>query len=132
MDETFKFELVSPEQLLMSGDVSSVKVPGDEGDFVVLPQHSPFMSTMRPGLVVIEAEDGEHKYFVKGGFCQIEGSGVTILAERSVEISELTGDHLSDEIAAARKRLEDPVCDHSARHDSILLDFLDEIGLLHS
>ncbi len=131
MAETFKFELVSPERLLMSADVNSVKVPGDEGDFVVLPDHAPFMSTMRPGMVLIEAEDGEHKYFVKGGFSQVEDSGLTILAEESVEISELKGDRLQDEIANARKRLESTESDHAKRHESVLIDFLEEIGLVH-
>jgi len=49
--ETFKFELVSPERLLVSGDAQSVVVPGADGDFMVLSNHAPVVSTLRPGVI---------------------------------------------------------------------------------
>jgi F-type H+-transporting ATPase subunit epsilon len=45
---TFHFELVSPEKLLFSGDVEQVDVPGAEGDFGVLANHAPMVTTLRP------------------------------------------------------------------------------------
>ncbi len=55
MAETFKFELVSPERLLMSADVEQVVVPGSEGDFTMLPRHAPLLTALRPGLLEIGA-----------------------------------------------------------------------------
>ena len=46
-----KFELVSPEKILVSEDVDMVVVPGTEGYFGVLPGHSPFISSIRPGTI---------------------------------------------------------------------------------
>ena len=51
MPAPFHFELVSPEKLLFSGDVESVVVPGSDGQFTVMKDHAPVMTTMRPGVV---------------------------------------------------------------------------------
>ena len=56
---TFHFNLVSPEKLLFSGDVDQVDVPGSEGDFGVLAGHAPFVTTLRPGILVIHREGGD-------------------------------------------------------------------------
>ena len=50
----FAFELVSPERLMFSGQVEAVIVPGTEGEFTVLKDHAPFMSTLKPGIVEID------------------------------------------------------------------------------
>ena len=55
---TFKFELVSPERVLMSEDVEQVVVPGADGDFAVLAGHAPFVSTLRPGVLDVTAAAG--------------------------------------------------------------------------
>ena len=49
----FHFELVSPEKLLFSGDVQQVDVPGVEGDFGVLADHAPMVTTLRPGILTV-------------------------------------------------------------------------------
>ena len=53
MADTVEFEMVIPENLLFSEKVELVVVPGAEGDFGVLPGHSPFISTLRPGVISI-------------------------------------------------------------------------------
>ena len=79
---TFPFELVSPEKLLISTEVEQVVVPGTEGDFAVLKDHAPFMSTLRPGVVVVtEASTEVQRLFVRGGFADVSPRGLTILAE---------------------------------------------------
>ena len=105
MAETFKFELVSPERLLISLDAQSVLVPGDEGDFVILPNHSPVMSTLRPGLLTITSEDGETQFFVKGGFAEASPTSLTILAEFAIEFDDLKGDVLEGQLKIAKDEL---------------------------
>ena len=51
MADTFKFELVTPERMLMSQDAARVVVPGMEGRFTVLPGHAPVISALRPGVI---------------------------------------------------------------------------------
>ena len=58
MAETLQFELVSPERRLASVAATEVRIPGAEGDFTAMPGHAPFMTTLRPGLVLVRAADG--------------------------------------------------------------------------
>lgn len=116
MADTFKFELVSPERLLVSQDVKSVRVPGDEGDYLVLPDHSPLMSTLRPGILVVESEEGEKSYFVKGGFADTGSNSLTILAELAVTLDEMSSDDKAAQIAEAKATAEDAADDLLIRH----------------
>jgi len=81
---TFHFDLVSPEKLLFSGDVEQVDVPGSEGDFGVLAGHAPFVTTVRPGLLIMHREGGAIKVVVNGGFAEVTPSGLTVLADMAV------------------------------------------------
>ena len=86
MAEKLNFSLVSPERELFSGAVDQVDAPGSEGDFGVLAGHAPFMATLREGRVVVRNEGRETVYEVKGGFADVNGEGLTILAEQATEV----------------------------------------------
>ena len=88
--DTFPFELVSPEKLLISGDVEHVVVPGMEGEFGVLAHHAPLMSTLKPGVVRVYKTDGgePRRLFVRGGFADVNPRGLTILADEAVPMEE--------------------------------------------
>src|SRR4030066_642463 len=108
MPDAFKFELVSPERLLVSDDVEQVLVPGAEGDMTVLAYHAPLLTTLRPGLLDIGYPGGEHqRYFIRGGFAEIGPSGLTVLAETAIDLGEL--DH--GQLAQAVKHVEEDVGD---------------------
>ncbi len=105
---TFPFELVSPEKLLFSGEVEAVVVPGSEGEFTVLKNHSPLMSVLKPGIVAIdETTTRKSKLFVRGGFADVSARGLTILAEFAIPLEELD----SAKIDAGLKDAEDDVAD---------------------
>ena len=79
---SFPFELVSPERLLFSGEVDEVIAPGVEGEFTVLKDHAPFMTTLKPGWVHIKSAGKDENLFVRGGFADVAPSGCTIRADR--------------------------------------------------
>ena len=58
MADPLKFDLVSPERLLVSEQVESVVVPGGEGYFTVFAQHAPLMSTLKPGQIEVKELSG--------------------------------------------------------------------------
>ena len=73
----FHFELVSPEKLLFSGEVEAVVAPGAEGQFTVLKDHAPVMTTLKAGVVTVDGGDGKvEKLFVRGGFADVSAGGL--------------------------------------------------------
>ncbi len=108
MAEPFKFELVSPARLVLSEDVAQVMVPGADGDFTMLKGHSPFMTTLRPGVVESTSPAGKvTKIFVRGGFADASPAGLTILAEQAIPVEDLKADVIAKEIKDAEEDLAD-------------------------
>ena len=108
MAEPFPFELVSPERLLLSEQVVSVVVPGTDGEFTVLKDHAPFMATIKPGCVVVtQVGGGVQKFFVRGGFADVSGAGLTILAEQAIPVESLDPETFSLEIRNAEEDVAD-------------------------
>ncbi len=108
MADPLKFDLVSPERLLLSEEVESVMVPGTEGYFTVLAHHAPVMSTLKPGLIEVIGLNGQtEKYFVRGGFADVTPSGLTILAEQAIRLADLDAEMLAREV----RNLEEDVAD---------------------
>jgi F-type H+-transporting ATPase subunit epsilon len=107
MAEPFQFELVSPERLLLSGPVDQVVVPGSEGYFTVLKGHAPFMSTLRPGVVEVMRGEGDIRIFVRGGFADVSGEGLTILAEQAIPLDDFDSAMLAQEVENAEEDVAD-------------------------
>ena len=108
MPGAFKFELVSPERLLVSGEVEQVLVPGAEGDITVLAHHAPLLTTLRPGLLYIGLSGGEHqRYFIRGGFAEVGPSGLTVLAETAIDLVELDAGRFAQAVKDAEEDVTD-------------------------
>jgi len=109
MADMLKFELVSPERLLLSEEVEQVTVPGTEGEFGVLAHHAPVMTALRPGLIkVTGGEAGDRNVFVWGGFAEVNEHGLTILAEEAQMLEDVDFEALAQRI----KNLEEDVADY--------------------
>lgn len=111
-DEKVEFELVAPERLLVSEAVEMVVVPGTEGDFGVLPRHSPLISTVRPGVIrIYENGNVTQRIFVAGGFAEVTPERCTVLAEEAVEVSEIDRAAVERRLQEAREDLADAKTD---------------------
>ena len=79
------FELVTPAKLVRSEQVHMVVVPGTEGEFGVLEGHAPFMSTVRDGAIQVYRAAGAsaETIAIRGGFAEVNGRGLTVLAEHA-------------------------------------------------
>ncbi|ESW81995.1 MULTISPECIES: F0F1 ATP synthase subunit epsilon [unclassified Mesorhizobium] len=108
MPEAFKFELVSPERLLVSEQVESVVIPGAEGEMTVMAHHAPVMTTIKPGVVTLKTAQGkEERYVVFGGFADIVPAGCTLLAESAVAVGDIDRADLARRIQEAREDAAD-------------------------
>lgn len=120
MPDPFAFELVSPEQLLLSEPAKEVVVPGSEGQFTVLIGHAPFMTTLRPGVVEVTLASGKRqRIFVRGGFADTTPQRLTILAERAIDLESLDKETLAAEIKNAEEDVAD-AADPTAKEDATL------------
>ena len=94
MADTVQFDLVSPERLLASAQVTAVQIPGADGDMTAMADHAPTITTLRPGLLITEGPDGKSEYVVTGGFAEISARGISVLAERAIPKADVTkADH---------------------------------------
>jgi F-type H+-transporting ATPase subunit epsilon len=106
MAGTFKFELVTPERMVVSQDASQVVVPGVEGDFTVLAGHAPVISALRPGVVDATLGDaGKSRFFVKGGFAEVDADRLIVLAERALDVEAMGSSGIAAELQAAEAEL---------------------------
>lgn len=90
MADTLQFDLVSPERKLASLEANAVEIPGSEGDFTAMPDHAPFLTTLRPGLLKVKAGSEVSEYVVTGGFVEVSGTSTSVLAEQAVPKDEMT------------------------------------------
>ena len=119
------FELVSPARLLFSGDVASVQIPGSEGEMTILPMHAPVLSTLKPGVVTVTKDSGTtEKIFVRGGFAEVNASGLTVLAETAIPLADLDAAALSQQIKNAEEDVADAKSDGARTKASETLDHL--------
>lgn len=120
---TFKFELVSPERILFSGDVVSVIVPSVEGEMTVLAGHAPLVATLKAGIVFVQTTESNGKeFFVNGGLVEINQASTTILAEQGRFIEDVDTAVLDAEILTAETRLAGSHNDEEKKrlHDTLV------------
>lgn len=73
-------EIVSPESILFSGEVTSVNLPGSAGAFQVLQNHAPIISTLDAGQVrVRKADGGEQSFDIQSGFVEVLNNRITVM-----------------------------------------------------
>jgi len=106
--DKFKLEFVTPEKSLLSSEVEQVIVPGSEGEFTILADHSPMISSLKPGLISIYEESSSEAviYFVTDGFIDMASNNLTILAQSVIEKSEITSDKLDEIIESFQKEID--------------------------
>lgn len=106
MAEMVEFELVSPSRLLKSEPVEMVVVPGAEGDVGILPNHSPLICSVRPGVIkVFEGGKVTEEIFVAGGFCEVSPERCTVLAEEAMMVGDIDASEARDRLSAAEKAI---------------------------
>lgn len=105
MADTMQFDLVSPERRLVSVPVREVRMPGMDGDLTAMPGHAPAIVNLRPGMVTVVDEGGsETQFAVTGGFAEINGDSVSLLAERGHAREEITQEVFNEMMIDVHRR----------------------------
>jgi len=108
MAEKLRFELVSPERLVLSEEVEMVVVPGAAGNFGALPRHAPLLSMIRPGVIeVYNAKQVTERLFVASGYAEVTPERCTVLAESAMPVGEIDREKVEAELKDLREDFED-------------------------
>ncbi|MEC9432947.1 MAG: ATP synthase F1 subunit epsilon [Pseudomonadota bacterium] len=95
------YDLVSPERKIASGEADAIQIPGAEGDLTAMPEHAPFLTPLRPGVVTVKDGGASAGYLVTGGFAEISPAGASVLAEEAIPVADASADWFDAKIAAA-------------------------------
>jgi F-type H+-transporting ATPase subunit epsilon len=107
MPDKVVFTLVSPEQLIFSQPVDMVVIPGEKGDFGVLPHHAALIAVLRAGLVhIYEQNNIIQQIFISGGFANVNEQGCTVLSEECILLEDLQKQDLESQLAEIQIDLE--------------------------
>ena len=110
--EQIAFELVSPEQLLLSEGADMVVIPGADGDIGAMARHAPLITSLKPGVVgLYDGRTIRDRYFVAGGFAEVTNERCTVLAERPTKVSEMTRADIEQELKNAQEDVVDAKSD---------------------
>lgn len=118
-EQTFSFELVSPERKLVSEDAWQVVIPGEEGEFGVRAGHVPLVAGAKAGVVKVwkSRDDKPVLIFVAGGFADVTAHSCTLLAEEAVWLDEL----VQADLETLLKDLEDRLADTDEETDKAMI-----------
>ena len=102
-----RFQLVSPEKMLYTDDVSMVTIPASRGEMGILPNHAPMLVTLIPGIIHVYQEHTiEEKIFVAGGFANINEKGCQVMADEGIHVADIHPEEVEAHIEDVMQELE--------------------------
>ena len=101
-----KLEIVTAERVVYSEEISVLVAPGADGELGILPSHAPLLTTLAPGEIKV-TKDGEETFVVvSGGFLEVLGNKVTILANTAEHADEIDEERAEAALERAQERVE--------------------------
>ena len=105
MAEKINLEVVTPKGAIVSEEVDIVTAPGFAGEFGVLANHAPFLSTIKVGTLHYKKDGNEMELMISGGFCEVSNNKITFLVESAERGHEIDVDRALQAKERAEKRL---------------------------
>ena len=119
MDTKINFDFVSPEESIVSSEVDMVLIPAIEGDAGILPNHAPYMTILKQGIVEVTFEkDNIKQYFVEGGFADVTPQKITILAESSINLTDIDDTALIEKL----KQIDENILNANESDKELLIE----------
>lgn len=104
---SFYLDLVAPVQLVFSGEVDQVDLPGRDGDFGVLAGHSPVIAGLRPGIVTVMANGETERFVIFGGVAEVWTDRLIVLADSAESVADFDLAAFSNQIDEMELALKD-------------------------
>ena len=104
MSEEFKIEIVNPEKSFLSKeDVTEVIVPAFEGEMGILKDHISIISFLKPGIITIQANSGDERYYVEDGIVEFKNNNLSVLTSSILNLKDIEKDKLQDLLKIAEE-----------------------------
>ena len=131
MENNFKFEIISPEEIIFSDDVKMVKLPSYEGDMSILKHHISIITFLKPGIIKAEkSETSFDEFFVQDGMVEYYNESLVVLSASAINIKNLSKEFLEELKKNTQNKLtEKNITDHDRYILNHKLDVIKEIGL---
>jgi F-type H+-transporting ATPase subunit epsilon len=106
MTNKFDLTIISAESKVFEGKVENILVPGMVGDFLVLSNHAPCISSIRPGFLEFsEGTSDKQRYFVSGGIIEVIDNNVSVLVDSAVASDKIAKEDITNLISEVDERL---------------------------
>ena len=106
MTNKFELSIISAESKVFAGEVENILVPGMVGDFLVLSNHAPCISSIRPGFLEFsEGTSDKQRYFVSGGIIEVINNMVSVLVDSAVAGDKIAKEDITNLISEVNDRL---------------------------
>tara|TARA_B100000424_G_C22581064_1_gene326684 strand:- start:127 stop:519 length:393 start_codon:yes stop_codon:yes gene_type:complete len=117
MSEEFKVEIVNPEKSFLSKeDVTEVVVPAFEGEMGILKNHISIISFLKPGIIAIQSNSGEDKFYVEDGIVEFKDNNLSILTSSIFNLNNLEKNKLQDLLKSAEEELNKPEINDQSKY----------------
>ena len=104
MSDEFKIEIVNPDKSFLSKeDVTEVIVPAFEGEMGILKDHISIISFLKPGIITIQANSGEERYYVEDGIVEFKNNNLSVLTSSILNLKDIQKDKLQDLLKIAEE-----------------------------
>jgi len=116
------FDIITAERVVYSADVDIVVAPGVEGQLGILPNHAPLMTMLQAGELIVRKDGEEEAMFVSGGFLEMQGNRVTVLADTAERADEIDIARAEEARRRAEQRIALPATesDHTRAQAAML------------
>jgi F-type H+-transporting ATPase subunit epsilon len=104
---SMKLDIVSPEELLFSGEVTHVFASGELGELEVCPGHTPLMTPLNAGSIryTVKETNTEELLYICGGVLEVQPYHTTVLADTAIRAQDLDEASAQQAIETARAKL---------------------------
>jgi|TARA_B110000967_G_C18636387_1_gene436248 F-type H+-transporting ATPase subunit epsilon len=127
MSDKFTVEIISPDKSILISEANEVTIPSYEGQMGILKNHIPLITFLRPGIILIKAQE-EKKYYVEEGTVEFSNDNLLILTSTARELSSLDKNSIDDLLNQAEKKLINETADKERYLLSHKIDTLKEIS----
>ena len=129
MEENFKFEIISPEKIIFSDNVTMATLPSYEGDMSILRNHISIITFLRPGVIKVKKkEENYEEFFVQEGTVEYFNESLVVLSASAINVKNISKDFLEKLKTNTQSKLEEKdITDHDRYILNHKLDVIKEI-----